>query len=377
VLSVLLCLTMDERRALIALTLVPALVPHVVKRLLEACGSAVEIWRAADTRLRAIPGMSPAALTALLAARPHIAVLVEETLTYARQQAIAIITLQDAAYPSRLKTIHDPPPALYVRGTLVPEDDLALAIVGAREATPYGVEVAERFAADLAAAGVTVVSGLARGIDTAAHRGALRVGGRTIAVVGSGLAHRYPRDHARCAEEIAQAGAVISEFPLSAPPRPAHFPQRNRLISGLSLGVLIVEAGARSGALITASCAAEQGREVFAVPGKITSALSEGTHALLKDGARLVTGVGDICEELHLSFAPVRGVTLPTRAALAADAQRVLALLSDEPLHVDAIAAASGFAPGALASLVLQLELQSLVRQWPGQRYTKSQGSDP
>ncbi|MCQ9208506.1 MAG: DNA-processing protein DprA [Omnitrophica bacterium] len=209
------------------------------------------------------------------------------------------LRITDKDYPANLKHIYDPPATVYLKGELILEDNIAIAIVGSRRATPYGLKNAKSLAFELAARGITVVSGLARGIDSAAHRGALEAKGRTIAVLGSGLNVIYPHENERLAEEIAKSGAVISEFQQDVGPQRYHFPRRNRIISGLSLGVVVVEAAQKSGALITANCALEQGREVFALPGKIDSWTSRGTHDLIKQGAKLVESIEDIIEELE------------------------------------------------------------------------------
>jgi len=301
--------------------------------------------------------------------------LTAHELSLARQAGVHLVTQEQPAYPKLLREIHDPPRALYIKGSL-PAEELAVAIVGSRHASLYGMQTAERLAYDVALRGITVVSGLARGIDSAAHRGALRAGGRTIAVLGSGLADIYPPEHTELAAQIAKQGAVISEYPMEMPPVGSNFPRRNRIISGLSLGVVVVEAAARSGALITADCALEQGREVFAVPGPITTPTSQGTHHLLKQGARLVTSVEDILEELRLQpqTAPeVRHAASPGEAApLATQEARIFACVSaDEPRYIDTIAADSGVDTAEVSSTLLQLELKHLVCQLPGKRFIR------
>lgn len=211
------------------------------------------------------------------------------------------ISISDKDYPARLKNIYSPPVDLYIKGEFLPEDEIAVALVGSRKASQYGLELSEKLAYDLATRGITVVSGLARGIDSAAHRGALKAKGRTIAVFGCGIDYIYPPENKLLAEQIQERGALISEFPDKLSPKPYNFPRRNRIISGLSLGVVVIEAARTSGALITANFALEQGREVFAVPGKVNSDTSEGVHRLLKEGAKLVETVDDIIEELNLT----------------------------------------------------------------------------
>jgi len=252
-----------------------------------------------------------------------------------------------------------------------------VAIVGSRRASLYGQQTAERMSYELAVRGVTVVSGLARGIDSAAHRGALKAQGRTLAVLGSGLSRLYPPEHADLAEQIAASGAVISEYPMGMAPPAQNFPRRNRLISGLSLGVVIVEAASHSGALITADCALEQGREVFAVPGKVDSVTSQGTHQLLKQGAKLTTTVDDILEELRLEPIPMprqaSAASAPHNLRMTDEEQRLLAHLSpDEPQDIDALAATTGLSVSVCAATLLGLELKRLVKQLPGKRFIGS-----
>lgn len=304
----------------------------------------------------------------------------EDELTLVAQRGVRLLTLVDADYPPALRTIHDPPPVLYVWGTLVPEDAAAVAIVGSRLATLQGAAVAERLGRELAAHGLTVVSGLARGIDGAAHRGALAAGGRTLAVLGGGLDRLFPPDHAALAQQIAAQGAVLSEFPMTMPPLAEQFPRRNRVLSGLSLGVVVVEAAGRSGALITARCALEQGREVFAVPGPAGAPQSRGTHQLLRDGAGLVESAEDVLAALQQPLA--RCLTALRRQApsapgprpaprLTAEETPVYARLSTEPVGADRLTAQTGVPPARLLPLLLALELKGVVRQVAGQQFVR------
>src|SRR5262245_32712830 len=279
----------------------------------------------------------------------------------------------DPRYPELLGSVPSPP-AIHVRGALKPSDGLAVAIVGSRRATPYGVEVAEALAADLAARGVTIVSGLARGIDTAAHRGALAGGGRTLAVLGNGIDIVYPPENRDLVAAIERQGALISQFPKGTAPLPYHFPLRNRTIAGLALGVVVVEAGERSGALITAGLAADLGREVFAVPGRIGSEASRGPHGLLRDGAILVRDWADVVQELPEPWR--RAVRTPSAGSEEADqaltetAAMVLAALNpDEPVHIEELTALVALPPGRLASALVTLELDGRARQLEGQRW--------
>jgi DNA processing protein len=273
-------------------------------------------------------------------------------------------------------TISDPPPVLYVRGELRPEDDWAVAVVGTRDASAYGREAARRLASDLARSGVTIVSGLARGIDAEAHRAALDAGGRTIAVLGCGLDIVYPWDNRLLAQDIAGRGALISEYALGTKPEASNFPPRNRIISGLALGVVVVEAGEHSGALITADFAADQGRDVFAVPGSIFLRGSRGTNRLIRDGAQPVLSAEDVIEALSMTAVPQHveaQMLFPTDATEAA----LLQQLSDEPVHVDEVGRATGLAIATVSSTLALMELKGLVRQVGGMNYVRAREAGP
>ena len=280
----------------------------------------------------------------------------------------------DPRYPALLGAIPTPPP-LFMRGELVDDDALALAIVGSRRPTPYGLAVAERLASDLAARGVTIVSGLARGIDTAAHRGALAAGGRTIAVLGCGLDVVYPRENVPLARTIETRGAVVSQFPAGMPALPGHFPARNRTLAGLALGVVVVEAAEKSGALITAGFAGDLGRETFAVPGRITSPSSAGANRLIQDGAKLVTCWQDIVSELPEPWRravrdPLTSTDEPSRPEVGSDEGRLFRLLTpDEPQHIEELIARAGMDPARAATSLMTLELGGWARQLTGQRW--------
>jgi len=284
------------------------------------------------------------------------------------------IVLGDASYPANLREISTPPERLYVRGALMDVDALAVAIVGSRTATSYGLAVAERLAAELAARGITVVSGLARGIDSAAHRGALRAGGRTIAVLGSGVDVIYPPENRRLAREIESHGAVLSQFAPGTRPLAGHFPARNRVIAGLSLGVVVVEAAERSGSLITAGLAGELGREVMAVPGLVTSAQSVGVHRLIQDGAALVTSGEDVIGQLPLQWRD-RVSPAPVQKAAAVHDQQdhhaklLLDVIGEEPTDIDGIIERSGLTPGRASALLVALEVEGRIRQLAGKRF--------
>jgi DNA processing protein len=281
-----------------------------------------------------------------------------------------LITRRDTAYPPLLRETADPPALLYVRGDPALLAQPQLAVVGSRNPTPGGCDNARAFAAALGRAGLTVTSGLALGIDACAHRAALEAGGATVAVAGTGLDRVYPASHRELAHQIAAHGALVSEFPLATAPRREHFPQRNRIIAGLSLGVLVVEAARESGSLITARLAAEAGREVFAVPGSIHSPLARGCHALIRGGAKLVETASDILEELGALAAACLAPPAPS-AALTAHERALLEQLGYDPLDVDVLSARSGLTPQVVSSMLLQMELRGLVASCPGGKYQR------
>ncbi len=281
---------------LIQLSMVAGVGPHLSHALLEHFGSASRALDASRRELLNVDGVGPKLADKLARARQDFDAAAE--LALCRRHDVSVIVRGDARYPSPLQNIPDPPSLLYVRGTIEPRDQIAIAVVGSRHCTPYGTRMAERLSASLARTGFTVISGLARGIDAAAHRGAIKAGGRTIAVLANGLESVYPPEHEELARAVAASGAVVSEMPMRQSPLAGLFTQRNRIISGLALGVLVVEATPRSGSLSTASHATEQNREVFAVPGPADSLASRGCHRLIRDGARLVETVDDILEEL-------------------------------------------------------------------------------
>jgi DNA processing protein len=293
---------------------------------------------------------------------------------------IRVTTLAEADYPEALRWIPEPPPVLYIWGMLRPEDNLAVAVVGSRKPSPYGQLAAQRLSAELAQHGFTVVSGLARGVDSLAHQGAMQAGGRTIAVLGSGINVVYPPEHRRLYEAIRGQGAVVSEFPFDTKPDRWNFPRRNRIISGLALGTLVVEASDQSGSLHTARHALEQGREVFAVPGRIDVPSSRGTNNLIKRGAKLVEGIDDMLDEFpeavrlavrQRGTAPVPTDAAPMPSDLAPDEARILGLVPPEETHIEAIIHASQLPAQAVASILLTLELRGLVRQFPGKFFVR------
>lgn len=296
--------------------------------------------------------------------------VVEMELQKLTKAGVRLVTRTDADYPENLTHLHDPPPFLYVRGSLAPEDRLAIAIVGSRFASAYGRGVARDLARGLTEKGITVVSGLARGIDAEAHRATIEAKGRTLAVLGSGLDIIYPSEHRSLAAEISEHGALLSEFPLGSKPDAVHFPYRNRVISGLTVGTVVVEAAENSGSLITARFALEQNREVFAVPGAITSMRSRGPHKLIKDGAKLVENIEDILQEI----APALVAATPTPATQTAFSLEphealLVEIFAGDPLHVDTLIAKSGLTPARVLEVLLGLELKGVITQLPGTHF--------
>lgn len=356
------------------LALISGVGPLTRRSLLEHFGSARRVLEASSNQLRDTPGVGPKLSARILAARAEIDA--EEEIAICEQHNIDILTESDDEYPRLLREIHDPPGVLFCRGKLLPEDALSIAIVGTRHATHYGQQQAERLAAGLARAGLTVVSGMARGIDAAAHRGALSAEGRTIGVLGSGVLNVYPPEHAQLAEEVTRSGLLLSEIPPRRQPMSGTFPQRNRLITGLSLGVVVVEAAQQSGALISARHAMEQGREVFAVPGRIDSRMSRGCHQLIRDGAKLVESVDDILEELGplVQATPLTTgdiVRHPAELKLNDQEQAVLQAISDEITTIDHVIATSQLPAHRVLSTISVLEMRRLVRRVSGQQVTR------
>ncbi len=345
-------------------------VPYVgsvrLRRLLDRFGDLEAAWTASAPALRAV--LDERSCASMLRVRASIDpdVLVAQL----DRDGVRVTTLDDADYPRLLREIPAPPPVLYYKGTLPDARDPLVAVVGTRRTTAYGREMAETIAGDLAGAGITVVSGLALGVDGAAHHAALDAGGRTIAVLGSGVNHIYPPQHRQLAARVVDHGAMLADYVPEHPVEAANFPPRNRIISGLSLGVVVVEAPDRSGALITVDFAADQGRDVFVVPGNARSSSSAGCNRLLRDGARLVRSAADIMENLRLgsaAVAPAVQKTLP----LDEDERRLLALLTHEAQHIDEIAAAANQAVFQVSAQLLTLELQGLVRNAGAQHYSR------
>ena len=361
---------MDSLAAWLALKEVRGVGNRLFLQLIDRFGTPENVFRASAAQLQQVPGIS--ASTASRIARQTVSQAVKQELELIGKHNCQIITFLDPSYPILLRRIPDPPPYLYTYGTLI-ADRANIAVVGSRSATTYGKTTTERLCTGLASRGITIVSGMAKGIDTAAHRGALRAGGTTVAVLGCGLGTIYPAENSRLFHQIAAQGAVVSEFPFSAGPDAHHFPIRNRIISGLCVGTVIVEATQKSGSLITARLAAEQNREVFAVPGSIASFKSMGTHKLIKEGAKLVEDVEDILEELNIHpeepHSDADGTQGPV--SVTPEEERILDQLTPYPIHIDRLARQVPLPPGKVSSLLLQLELKGLVQQSPGKLFAK------
>ncbi len=381
---------MENFEALIFLNLIRGLSPTKIKRLLEHFKSPKDILRANISELKTVEGINEN-LTRRIKSDPKDAGL-EEELRGIKKSDIRVISILDAAYPKNLKEIYDPPVVLYIKGALKESDDISLSIVGTRAPSYYGLSQAEKFSYQLALRGVTIVSGMARGIDSAAHNGSVKAKGKTIAVLGSGLSVIYPPENKDLFDKISQSGAIISEFPMETPPDRENFPRRNRIISGLSLGTLVIEAARNSGSLITAGFALEQGREVFAIPGNVSSKGSFGTNRLIKEGAKLVEDIEDIIEEIEPFKRVVkknaqgetkkinsrldpslRGTGMVYPLGLDADERLFFdSLSSDNPLHIDNIAAGLKCPANKLLAMAMKLELAGLIKQLPGKFFVRN-----
>lgn len=366
----------SDLRYLLALSFVKDVGPVTARHLLAAFRSPRRIFEASPAELADVEDVSPARAKRITEFDSWDKV--DEEIESARRQDIKIVTCADREYPAPLKQIAVPPLVLYVKGTYIKEDEYAVAIVGSRNMTPYGRRITDAIAYDLAACGLTVVSGMARGIDTVAHQGALNAGGRSIAVLGCGLDRPYPPENKTLFGSLSDSGCVISEFPLGMAPNKENFPRRNRLISGLSLGVLVVEATAVSGSLITAHYALEQGRDIFAVPGSIECRNAEGTHELIRRGAKLVQKADDIIEELSrvlkglLRSGKTPGEKLEEkldRLEINGEERAICIFLGDGVKHKDAISRELRIAPARLSGLLLGLEMKGVLKQTDGNNF--------
>ncbi len=355
-----------DQKPWLALTLVPEIGPRTVRKLLWAFGTPEAVLAANRCELERV---IPRRLAARLMAPPQEGAI-EAAVGWLDNEAHHLVTLADPDYPRLLLEIADPPPVLYVAGDRSLLSAVAVAVVGSRTPTPQGLDNAEAFSRALSEAGVTVVSGLAEGIDAAAHRGALAGGAGTIAVVGTGADRVYPARHRALAEAILESGALVSEFALGTRALPGNFPRRNRIISGLTRGCLVVEAAPQSGSLITARCALEQGREVFAIPGSIHSPLSKGCHALIKQGAKLVESAGDVLEELGMIEA-IGATAALSNSGEPAEVTGLLSHVGYDPVDIDALCSRSGLPPEVVTAELLALELAGRVAVLPGGLYQR------
>jgi DNA processing protein len=358
-----------RREAFIALNMVPHLGPVRLRRLLDQFGSPERVLAASRSELQGVDGLNQPLIASLIAWESVVDL--QQELDWMREFGATALTLEDENYPSLLREIHDPPTVLYVWGQLGPSDHHAIGVVGSRRTSYYGLECAKKFSYQIAYAGLTVVSGLAAGIDTAAHKGALAAKGRTIAVLGAGLRHLYPPENRPLAEKIAESGAVVSEFPMDTTPDRQTFPMRNRIISGWGSGLLVVEAGLNSGALISASQAADQGRNLYAIPGQIDRPTSHGSNRLIQQGAKLVMSVDDILEDLQTLFPRAPELSPSKPPGLEGDLLKVYNAITSEETSIDEIIERSGLTAGSTAAALLQLETQHLVRQLPGKYFVK------
>ena len=360
---------MNNFEALVSLNLIPQIGSVRLEQLLKYFGEPQAIFKATGQSLAALVGGRLG--QSIVGFDPGY---LENDLASAKKSGIKIITLLDQDYPQALKEIPGPPIVLYVLGNIIAQDNLAIGIVGSRRASLYGLNSAEIFAAQLSSRGITIVSGMARGVDTFAHRGALKAKGRTIAVIGSGFNHIYPEENASLAKEISACGAVISEFSMETRPLPGNFPRRNRLISGLSLGILITEAARNSGALITADFALEQGREVFVLPGRIDSACSMGTNALLKQGAKIATCCDDILEELNLAAGSIKKIE-PAKEKQEIvgkkEESRLYEYITQQPVAIDDLVQKTSLSSSQVLSLILKLQLKKLIKVLPGKQFIR------
>jgi len=360
-----------ELRDLLALRLVPGLGPRLTAALLQRFGSAAAALQASRAQLCEVPHIGDKLAGDIFQAMQRVDVAAELDRLTAHQ--VRLLALGTADYPPALANIPDPPRLLYVRGTLEPRDGNAVGIVGSRHGTAYGRRQAERLAADLSRAGFTIISGLARGVDGAAHRGALQAGGRTLAVLAGGLSKIYPPEHKELAQEVQAAGALITESAMAMEPMAAMFPARNRIISGLARAIVIVEAAEQSGALITARHAAEQGRTVFAVPGPVDSPASAGSNALIRQGAILCRSAEDITEELDgVRSKPAASRAVEPPKDLDDLQRRIWEMLADQPRHLDEMTQQLAVPVSQVAAALLTLEMRKLARRLPGNRFERT-----
>lgn len=355
----------DKLKYWVGFSLIPGIGRVKISQIKQFFGNMENAWQASAGELKQA-GLDQRSVSTILDLRPKISL--DDEITKLEKHNVTALTCDDPLYPPRLREIYDYPVVLYVRGKLLPKDGPYLAVVGTRHPTIYGRQVAEELATELTQSGITIVSGLARGIDSVVHKATLKAGGDTIAVFASGLDVVYPAENVKLAQSIMEHGALVSEYPLGVRPRAGNFPLRNRIMSGLSLGVLVIEAGERSGALITAFQALEQDREVFAVPGSILSPTSKGTNRLIQEGAKLVRNQNDILEELNLT-----GISHPSEPKEFQPENeiesQVIKQLGTEPHHIDTICRFSGLAMSEVSSTLVILELKGVVKHMGNMNY--------
>lgn len=362
-----------ERQYALWLSSVPGIGSLRIRKLFDHFGSFRDIWYASEKELRSLYGIGEQLALTIAKSRDQYSFDQAEALL--ASHSVRVLLLNDPDYPASLAQIHDPPYALYVKGEYRPQDHVSIAVVGSRSTTPYGEKACALLTEPLAQMGVAIISGLARGIDAVAHRAALRVGGRTIAVLAGGTSKIYPPYHRDLASQIVPNGALISEYPPLMPALPTQFPARNRIISGLSLGVIVIEAGEKSGSLITADQALEQGRNVYAVPGPITSPASAGTHHLIRQGATLVTSIEEIVEDLRVQASWVSPTPLPNRVppkkVIPREFKAILQHFKDETVQLSSLLTAVHIEMPELHRTLLEMELQGYIKQLPGQWYKR------
>jgi DNA processing protein len=360
----------------IALSRIPGMTSNRFSLLINYFHSPHNIFKATLDDLRSVDGLNEKIIPPIIEKRDYLLRLAEKDMDYVMRNQIHVMTFQDTDFPDLLKNINSCPAVLYVKGLITAQDLTGIALVGTRNPSPYGQMVARKLSLELSEIGITIISGMARGIDTIAHSTCLDNNGRTIAVMGCGIDVCYPRENKALMDRISHCGAVISEFPMGTPPEAYNFPVRNRIISGLSLGVVVIEAKEKSGALITADYALQQGREVFAIPGNITADTSLGPNLLIRHGAKLVMQGKDIIEEVAPQIISKRGKAVPPPIQLAFDLsdqdRKILEVLCEEPLHIDIICERTGLLPSDLARHLLSLELEGCIFQVSGKRFVKS-----
>ena len=365
---------MDDIRYWVGINMSEVITPRRFNLLLSSFSGVKSIWEAGEERIKNIRGMEKVA-DSFCEKRDECEL--KEEMRRIDDYGLDIFTLEDSNYPSSLRTLRYPPPVLYVKGKLLEDDDLSISLVGTRKFTDYGRAMAEKIAKELVRFGFTVVSGMARGIDTFSHRAALAGKGRTVAVLGSGFSNVYPKSNVGLMRRIKKSGAVISEYSCKQRPTKWSFPQRNRIISGLSRGTVVVEAPKKSGSLITARCALDQGREVFAIPGDARRKSSKGTHELIKDGAKLVEGAEDVVEEFPdlraaLPLAEGDGGKVEDKIEeLDSDQKKVYLEMDYEPSHFDDLVESTGFLPARLSHIIFELQMKEMVKKLEGNRWIK------